>query len=173
MKRRGWLDALLAAALLCLGSGVLASCAREKAKALPVEAALPPTPLPLPPPKRPVLPAPPVPLPAEKPTPPPVSAGGAPYRPRDLLGLDESGAARLLGVAEREIIRPPATVWRYYGGGCSLDLYFYLDLESGRMRALRYAFNGLDGAPGSREACLTTLLERNNATAQNAAHPSR
>lgn len=93
--------------------------------------------------------------------------------PHDLIGLGEEATAQLLGVADQEIDRPPATVWRYQADGCVLDLYFYLDLKSGRMRTLRYAFKGLDTAVGSREACLTTILQRNNPTPADASYPSR
>jgi hypothetical protein len=109
-------------------------------------------------------------LPKKKPPPPVVAAGeGAPYGPHDLLGLDEPAAAQLLGAAGEKMDRAPAVVWRYAAGDCTLDLYFYLDLKSGRMRTLHYTVAG----PESEDACLTAILHRNGTTGKNAAPPPR
>ena len=60
----------------------------------------------------------------------------------ELIGLDQSAATRLFGPAAEKSDEPPATVWRYKAAGCELDLFFYLDLRSGRMRTLHYALKG-------------------------------
>jgi hypothetical protein len=173
VNKRGWPYRIIYPALLGLGVAALASCAPEKPKSPPPAAAIQPAPPAPPPPPRWRSP-PPVPRPQEKPAPLSAAGVGEPsLRPRDLIGLGKEAAAQLFGAADRQIDRPPATVWRYRAQGCALDLYFYLDLESGRMRTLRYAFQGLDGGVGSREACLTTILQRNNAPTANAAYPSR
>jgi hypothetical protein len=76
----------------------------------------------------------------------------------ELIGLDEPAATRLFGPATEKSEAPPATVWRYKTAGCELDLFFYLDLRSGRMRTLHYAFKG-DGADTvRRQDCLSSLL---------------
>jgi hypothetical protein len=76
----------------------------------------------------------------------------------ELIGLDQSAATRLLGPATEKSDQPPATVWRYRGASCELDLFFYLDLRSGRMRTLHYAFKG-EGADSAKEQeCLRSLI---------------
>lgn len=73
----------------------------------------------------------------------------------ELIGLDQSAATRLFGPATEKSDEPPATVWRYKTAGCELDLFFYLDLRSGRMRTLHYALKGADTA--RRQECLRAL----------------
>jgi hypothetical protein len=81
----------------------------------------------------------------------------------ELIGLDQSTATRLFGPAAERSERPPATVWRYKNASCELDLFFYLDLRSGRMRTLHYALKGDGGDAAKRQDCLKSLLvERNN-----------
>ncbi len=166
MKKALWRFAVVYPALLSLGVGLIAGCAQEKPPAPRPAAALPP--LPPPPPRR-VLSWGPIPLPQKKPSPPSQTAVQAP--PPDLVGLDEQAATRLLGPADQEIERPPAVVWRYKADSCELDLYFYLDVESGRMRTLRYTSKS--SGPESRGACVTTILQRNSSVVKNAAPPPR
>jgi hypothetical protein len=118
----------------------------------------------------------PIPLPERKPVPPPEPSGPAsegetvamaapptsqtgamaapPAPPHQLIGLDQRTATRLFGTAAERSEKPPATVWRWRSAICELDLYFYLDLRSGQMRSLHYAFKG-DGA--GLEDCLKSL----------------
>jgi len=76
----------------------------------------------------------------------------------ELIGLDEPAATRLFGPATEKTDAPPATVWRYKTAGCELDLFFYLDLRSGRMRTLHYAFKGDGADTARRQDCLSSLL---------------
>lgn len=152
---------------MALGASSLFSCAHEKPAPKPVAAA-PAAPPPAPPPKPAYRP---VPRPGEKPEPPPHIPP-----PRDLVGLEERDAVRLFGTAAERSEEAPATVWRYKIDNCELDLYFYLDLKSGRMRALRYAFGGDATDPTSQQDCLRAIAEaRSNSmiTPANAAPPSR
>jgi hypothetical protein len=81
-----------------------------------------------------------------------------PPQTTQLIGLDQSAATRLFGPATERSEEPPASVWRYKNGICELDLFFYLDLRSGNMRTLHYAFKG-DGADTTRrQDCLRSLL---------------
>jgi hypothetical protein len=122
------------------------------------------------------------PVPARKPTPPPLNdtvptdtgetsvamaepgpAVNPPQQPMApqasaLVGLDEPAAAHLFGTATEQSIVPPATVWRYRNATCELDLFFYLDLRSGKMRALHYAFKGDSADPVARQDCLRSLV---------------
>jgi hypothetical protein len=68
------------------------------------------------------------------------------------------GATRLLGAAAERTEEPPATVWRYKTATCELDLYFYLDLRSGRMRTLHYTFKGDATDSARRQICLGELV---------------
>ena len=76
----------------------------------------------------------------------------------ELIGLDQSAATRLFGPATEKSDEPPATVWRYKTAGCELDLFFYLDLRSGRMRTLHYALKGGAGDTARRQECLRSLI---------------
>lgn len=168
-------------ALISLAVGVLASCAEKPPPAPPQTVAVAPaTPLaPLPPRRRAF------PLPARKPTPPPdtladapetateamafanpAPVAGTPISPpgsrtpaiTELIGLDQPGARSLLGPATEQSEAPPATIWHYRSPTCELDLFFYLDLRSGKMRTLRYAFKGEPADPASRQDCLHSLI---------------
>jgi hypothetical protein len=75
----------------------------------------------------------------------------------ELIGLDQPEATRLLGAAAEQFERPPAMVWRYKNATCELDLFFYLDLRSNRLRTLHYAVKGDGGDPARRKDCLESL----------------
>jgi hypothetical protein len=125
-----------------------------------------------------------VPRPARKPNPPPATEGpapeagdealamiapqpagpgpapavGSPPQAKELIGLDQPAATRLFGAAAERTEEPPATVWRYKTATCELDLYFYLDLRSGRMRTLHYTFKGDAADSARRQNCLGELV---------------
>ena len=87
----------------------------------------------------------------------PSRQGQIPSQP-ELIGLDESGVMRLLGPATEKSDEPPAKVWRYKTTICELDLFFYLDLRSGRMRTLHYSFKGDGAEVARRQECLRSLI---------------
>jgi hypothetical protein len=95
-----------------------------------------------------------VPRPQEKPEPPPHLPP-----PAGLVGLQQRDAVRMFGTAAEQSEEPPATVWRYRTENCELVLYFYLDLKSGQMRALRYAFSGDATDLTTQEDCLRAIAE--------------
>ena len=76
----------------------------------------------------------------------------------ELIGLDQPSAMRLLGPATEKLDQPPATIWRYKSASCELDLFFYLDLRSGRMRTLHYSFRGESAEEARRGECLHSLI---------------
>ena len=76
----------------------------------------------------------------------------------ELVGLDQPAATRLFGAAAERSEEPPATVWRYKTASCELDLFFYLDLRSGRMRTLSYTFKGDAADADRRQDCLRSLF---------------
>ena len=108
-------------------------------------------------------PAPAIPAPAA----PPGTAGSSPPDARathsplthasELVGLDQPEVTRVLGAAAEQFERPPAMVWRYKNATCELDLFFYLDLRSNRLRTLHYAVKGDGGDPARRQDCLESL----------------
>ena len=79
----------------------------------------------------------------------------------ELIGLDQPAATRLFGTAAERSEEAPATIWRYKTANCELDLFFYLDLRSGRMRTLHYAFKGDAADSAHRQSCLRDLATRN------------
>jgi hypothetical protein len=175
-----WRHRLLPPILLGLGASVLVSCGVQQAQP-PQTAAVqpPPQPAPVTPLRRPA-----VPHPTRKPAAPPAADGEgsesdnqalaavgpeaagppavtAPQAP-ELIGLDEAAATRLLGEATERTERSPGTIWRYRTAACELDLYFYLDLRSGRMRTLHYAFKGDAADATRRQHCLRDLVAARN-----------
>ena len=76
----------------------------------------------------------------------------------ELIGLDQSGAMRILGPATEKLDEPPATVWRYKTASCELDLFFYLDLRSNNMRTLHYSFKGEGAEMAGRQECWRSLI---------------
>ena len=161
--------------LMSLGIGVLVSCAEKPPPPPPQPVAYepPPSPPAVSPRRQRVFP-----LPAHKPAPPPekeanpLNAGTGtlalaapesnvreetqrPLTATQLIGLDEPTARRLLGVAGEQAEAPPAKIWRYRSLTCELDLFFYLDLRSGKMRILHYSFKGDEGG---KENCLRSLV---------------
>ena len=176
IERRHW---LFYPALTSVGVLMVAACAKTLPPPPPPHpvAALPVLPPWLPPPPRRYFP-----VPARKPPPPvdggpvadsagqalamvgpeagmrPPDATAPPPAPRQLIGLDQGAATRLLGAASAHYEAPPATVWSYRNAACELDLYFYLDLRSGKMRTLHYAFKGDAAEPDRRQDCLRSLV---------------
>jgi len=52
-------------------------------------------------------------------------------------------------------------VWHYKSGRCELDLAFYMEMRSSRMRSLHYDFKGEAASPEQRRACLKSIIEEN------------
>ena len=88
----------------------------------------------------------------------PLPSTASPPPQIELIGLDQSAATRLFGPATERLEQPPATIWRYKNGTCELDLFFYLDLRSGRMRTLHYAFKDGIAETSRRQDCLRSLI---------------
>ena len=94
--------------------------------------------------------------------PPAPGPTAAPLQLQELIGLDQPAATRLFGTAVERREEPPATIWHYKTANCELDLFFYLDLRSGRMRTLHYTFRGDAGGSAQRQKCLKDLVARNS-----------
>ena len=76
----------------------------------------------------------------------------------NLIGMEPVDAMGLLGVPEQIREDPPAQVWAYRRGGCSLEIYFYLDLESDNLRSLTFELNAGEPSEAARQACFSRLL---------------
>jgi hypothetical protein len=140
----------------------------------------PPPPPPLPPPAAPEaserLPPP----PRRKPRPPTVVARlAAPGAEGErvgldrLIGLDQPQVADMLGEPESRAEAPPATIWRYAGAGCEVDVYFYLDLQSQAMRALHYEVRSHDPPERSQQRCYDALRSERRAHGDDASGSDR
>jgi len=151
--------------LIGVGLGILAACAAKPPPPAPKTVAVEPPPPPPPAPRKRRI----FPLPTRKPMPPETtaslpeagaeSATAAPPAPAltaaQLIGLDQPATRRLLGPATEQAEAPPASIWRYRTATCELDLFFYLDLRSGKMRTLHYA---VKGDQADREDCLRSVV---------------
>ena len=70
------------------------------------------------------------------------------FPPDDLIGISQQEAQVILGPPDAISQEPPAEVWRYSGPeGCSLTLFFYLDVASSAYRALTYSVEPEDHDP--------------------------
>jgi hypothetical protein len=90
-----------------------------------------------------------------------------------LLGLDQPQVAALLGAPGTRADAPPATIWRYGDATCDVDIYFYLDLQSERMRALHYEVRNHDLSERSDQRCYDALANERRARADSATDPDR
>jgi len=79
-----------------------------------------------------------------------------------LVGRSEAEVARLLGTADNLREEPPAAVWEYRTETCELDLFFYMDMENQRFRALAYDVSTRDGLKGepALNICLKRIMDR-------------
>jgi hypothetical protein len=133
----------------------------------------PPVAEPPPPPIAVVKPAIP-PRPTRKPPPPPLPPGGQPSEaqpvdPERLIGLDQRDAESWLGTPNQRTDAPPGTIWRYLSKDCEVDVYFYLDLQKGVMRALTYEVRSEDIVERRSERCFQQLVDEHRQRESNAA----
>jgi hypothetical protein len=121
--------------------------------------------LPPPPPRKPTPPAPtavaPVPVRLPEATAPVAPASGFDR----LIGLDQTRLTALLGEPRQRAEAPPATIWRYLGQACELDVYFYFDLQSQAMRALHYEIRSHESREQPAQQCYDELVSERRARA--------
>ena len=170
LMRIGRRDLLTYLALISLGASLLAACTGQWPYS-PWQFSAPQSQASVsPPPSRPIHKHKPTPT-TDTPTPdasgevlarsesaPAVPAPDSPLpQASELVGLDRPEVTRVLGAAAEQFEQPPAMVWRYKNATCELDLFFYLDLRSNRLRTLHYAVKGDGGDPARRHDCLESL----------------
>ncbi|HZB93899.1 MAG TPA: hypothetical protein VE397_20795, partial [Stellaceae bacterium] len=117
--------------------------------------------LPPPPPRK---PAPPASLVHLRAPPGELPSGG----PDQLIGLDQTKVAALLGEPRSRAEAPPATIWRFGGDDCEIDVYFYLDLQSQAMRALHYEVRSHELPARSPQRCYDALVSEQRTNADSA-----
>ncbi|MBP2302887.1 hypothetical protein [Azospirillum picis] len=108
------------------------------------------------------------PAPAPALTPAPIPAAvGAPSTPPattnadpdSLVGLDEVQTLNLLGSPVAREEAPPAKIWRYAKGDCTLKVYFFMDMTSSQdFRALSYDMKSSQNVPDADHRCFAQLL---------------
>lgn len=84
-------------------------------------------------------------------------------KPDSLIGLDQPATERLLGEPTERSEAAPATIWRYTGRSCQLEIYFYLDLKSQVMRALHYEVKTHEAAEPARSRCFADIVAEHEA----------
>jgi hypothetical protein len=116
------------------------------------------------------------PRPIRKPSPPPLQQPGSPSAtegepvdPEHLIGLDQRDAESWLGSPDQRTDAPPGTIWRYLSKDCQVDVYFYLDLQKGVMRALTYEVRSEDIVERRSERCFQQLVGEHRQRESNAA----
>ncbi len=91
------------------------------------------------------------------------AVGGARPPPRitpdTLVGLDQFQTRRLLGAPVATEEAPPAKVWRYAKGDCTLKVFFFMDMTSSQdFRALSYDMKSSENVPDVDNRCFAQLL---------------
>ena len=76
-----------------------------------------------------------------------------------LVGMDQKAATDFLGPPSKTESRAPADVWKYTSSRCELELVFYMEMRTGRMRSLHYAFKGEADTAAQQQACLAAIQE--------------
>jgi hypothetical protein len=92
-------------------------------------------------------------------------------KPESLIGLDQPATAALLGEPTERSEAAPATIWRYTGRSCQLEIYFYLDLKSQVMRALHYEVRTHEAAEPARSRCFADLVAEHQADPTSSPNP--
>ena len=161
-SKRG-IDPWLIAVLVAMGGPFLWGCTEK-----PDSRALRPSPAIATPEKsiqRVPLPPPPTPT-ARVPTPRPVQHAKVDKAerkteilvPSRLVGLSPPDIGRILGKPSEAREEAMMIRWTYSGQNCALDIFFYPDIATGSLRALKYNIGDIKGRPGHGHACTNYLM---------------
>lgn len=71
--------------------------------------------------------------------------------PKSLIGRSQAETEQILGAPHATRKQSPATIWQYSADGCTLELFFYMDLNSRSFRALAFDAK-LEAPEGGQEA---------------------
>lgn len=100
----------------------------------------------------------------------PVTASPAPPAPAprptvaSLTGLGGDQVVALLGQPDTKSENPPARIWHYQAAGCSLDLFFYLDVANNRFQVLQVRSGETPESADAAEQCLESVLDERHAS---------
>lgn len=84
--------------------------------------------------------------------------------PDSLVGLDEVQTLKLLGSPVAREEAPPAKIWRYAKGDCTLKVFFFMDMTSSQdFRALSYDMKSSQNVPDADHRCFAQLLAQTDA----------
>ncbi len=79
--------------------------------------------------------------------------------PDALVGLDEVQTLHLLGSPVAREEAPPARIWRYAKGDCTLKVFFFMDMTSSQdFRALSYDMKSSHNVPDADHRCFAQLI---------------
>ena len=101
--------------------------------------------------------------PAPPHSPPEPASSTGPADLADLIGMTDTEILDRFGTPLDTEERPPAMVWRYGAGTCTLDLFFYMDLGTWQFQVLAYESTPADTAETEARSCLSQIVERNRA----------
>ncbi len=99
---------------------------------------------------------------------PPAKPKREPVQPETVVGMAEAEAERLFGPPHFVIRRQPSTRWHYVSERCTLDLFFFEDIETRERRILAYDVAAAE--PGAAKttdgkalnACVAAIHEERN-----------
>jgi hypothetical protein len=77
--------------------------------------------------------------------------------PGILVGLGPEQTEVMMGRPIEVRDEPPATVWTYKSGDCTLEVFFYPEVETREPRALAYAVAGKDQSDAAKQACFARI----------------
>ena len=78
----------------------------------------------------------------------------APSRhPNDLVGRDEAAVSGMIGQPASTRNDGSAMIWSYRTAGCSLDVFFFLDVQSNTRRVLSYDLKADAPDPEAADRC--------------------
>ncbi|SLN58419.1 hypothetical protein OCH7691_02570 [Oceanibacterium hippocampi] len=108
---------------------------------------------------------------ADRPTPEeaaPIVASRAPLpgitmRPEWLRGMGEEDVVLLFGEPESKETLEGSRLWQYSADDCVLNLFFYMDIDSGDYRALAWEIETGDDDDETKKRCLDRFAHRTGA----------
>ena len=95
--------------------------------------------------------------PAQGPQPQPEAAPSS--DPNQVVGMTEAEATSLIGPPHRSAVEPPARVWVYDSEGCTLRVFFYLDLGREAFRALTWSIANPAGEGPDEWRCFGKIVD--------------
>ncbi len=86
--------------------------------------------------------------------------------PKSLIGKNQGDVRDILGPPTTTQNAAPATIWRYTAQSCALDVFFYMDLGTNTLRALKYDAKPTEAGTNDETAsqCLGAIQSTNRVT---------